>query len=401
MTGHGSESQRRGEGGSRAAGRAQAARSRAAADGCHTIAREADGVCVVRLTGDWRTGTIRTAAREPLAEASGCGRLVCDGSAVEAWDSALLVFLLRLKRGCEAAGVACEWRALPDGARRLLALATAAPVWKAPPRQTDRGLLTRAGERAASGWAALAGELSFVGGVTAAFGRLLAGRACMRRSDIVAFLYACGVQALPIVSLISALVGLIFAFVGAVQLTLFGAQIYVAGLVGIAIVRIMGAIMTGIMLAGRTGAAFAAQIGAMQVNEEIDALATLGVDPIDFLVLPRMIALAVMTPVLCLYANLMGILGGMVVSVFLFEITPMEYIHMTRETVRIEDLWVGLAHSAVFGVLVAYAGCRRGLRCGRSAAAVGEAATGAVVSGIIGIIVATAILTVMCNALGI
>jgi phospholipid/cholesterol/gamma-HCH transport system permease protein len=139
----------------------------------------------------------------------------------------------------------------------------------------------------------------------------------------------------------------------------------------------------------------------MQVNEEVDALATLGVEPIDFLVLPRLIALALMMPLLCLYASAMGILGGLAVGVWLFEITPLEYIQMTRDVVRLQDLWVGLLHGTIFGVLVALTGCYKGMRCGRNAAAVGEATTGAVVNGIISIIVATAIVTVMCNALGI
>jgi phospholipid/cholesterol/gamma-HCH transport system permease protein len=284
--------------------------------------------------------------------------------------------------------------------RRLLALATAAPVRGVPHRDPGPWLARVADRAQAAGAAGLDG-LTFLGEVVAGLGRLVTGRATCRRSDIIAFMAACGAEALPIISLISILVGLIFAFVGAAQLVMFGAQIYVAGLVGIALVRVMGAVMTGVVLSGRTGAAFAAQLGTMQVNEEVDALATLGVDPIDFLVLPRLIALALMMPLLCLYANAMGILGGMAVGVWLFEITPLEYIQMTRDVVRVQDLWVGLLHGAIFGVLVALTGCYKGLRCGRNAAAVGEAATGAVVNGIIGIIVATAVVTVMCNALGI
>ncbi len=355
-----------------------------------------------RLSGEWLSGRATLSAEAVVQEAAGCHELCLDTSGLLAWDSALLTFLIKLRRGCEAAGVAYRADNLPQGVGRLLELAAVAPVRNGAPQQrTGVPWLERvvhgAGARGLAAW----DGVSFVGEVTAALGRMLVGRARFRGSDVRVFMVSCGVEALPIISLISLLVGVIFAFVGAVQLVMFGAQIYVAGLVGIAVVRIMGAIMTGIILAGRTGAAFAAQLGTMQVNEEVDALATLGVEPVDFLVLPRLVALAAMTPLLCLYANLMGILGGMAVSVSLFEITPLEYIAMTRATVRLQDLWVGLAHSATFGVLVAMTGCYQGLRCRRNAAAVGEAATGAVVNGIISIIVATAIITVMCNALGI
>jgi len=174
-------------------------------------------------------------------------------------------------------------------------------------------------------------------GFSLAFLKLLRGKARFRRSDFIMTIQECGVQALPIVSLISLLVGLILAFVGAVQLMMFGAQIYVASLVGIAMVRVMGAIMTGIIMAGRTGAAFAAQLGTMQVNEEIDALTTLGVSPMEFLVLPRMLALGLMMPLLCLYADLMGILGGLIVGVGMLDLSVVEYINQTRASVSLND----------------------------------------------------------------
>jgi phospholipid/cholesterol/gamma-HCH transport system permease protein len=206
---------------------------------------------------------------------------------------------------------------------------------------------------------------------------------------------------LPIVSLISLLVGLILAFVGAIQLKMFGAQVYVASLVGIAMVRVMGAIMTGIIMAGRTGASFAAQLGTMQVNEEIDALKTMGFSPMEFLVLPRMLALIVMMPLLCVYADLMGMLGGFLVGVGMLDLGVMEYYNMTKVTVKLSYLWIGLSYGAVFGALVALSGCMRGMQCGRSASAVGDATTSAVVTGIVSIIVATAIITIIYSVLGI
>jgi len=166
-------------------------------------------------------------------------------------------------------------------------------------------------------------------------------------------------------------------------------------------VRVMGAVMAGIIMAGRTGAAFAAQLGTMQVNEEIDALQTLGISPMEFLVVPRMVALALMMPLLCLYADLMGILGGLIVGVTMLDLNVVEYYNQTRAALNLNHFWIGLFQSAVFGVLVAIAGCLRGMQCGRSASAVGDAATSAVVTGIVAIIVATAIITIICNVIGI
>jgi phospholipid/cholesterol/gamma-HCH transport system permease protein len=243
--------------------------------------------------------------------------------------------------------------------------------------------------------------LEFIGASTMAMVRFFLGKAQFRRSDLGLIIQDCGAQALPIVSLISLLVGLILAFVGAVQLKLFGAQIYVADMVGIAMVREMGAMMTGIIMAGRTGAAFAAQLGTMQVNEEIDALTTMGISPMEFLVLPRMLALILMMPLLCLYANLMGMLGGVIVGIGMLDIAPMQYFVETRASVNLANINIGLFKSVVYGVLIALAGCLRGMQCGRSAQAVGDAATSAVVTSIVFIIVSDGLMAVICNALGI
>jgi phospholipid/cholesterol/gamma-HCH transport system permease protein len=193
----------------------------------------------------------------------------------------------------------------------------------------------------------------------------------------------------------------ILAFLGSVQLLQFGAQIYVAPLVAIGMARDMAAMMVGIILAGRTGAAFAAQLGTMQVNEEIDALSTFGFAPMDFLVLPRVLALVLMTPLLCLYADLMGILGGALVGVMFLDLPSVTYFQATQEGVRLVDFTGGLIKAAVYGIVVAVAGCLKGIQCGRSSAAVGQATTSAVVTSIIFIVVSMAILTVIYNALGI
>jgi phospholipid/cholesterol/gamma-HCH transport system permease protein len=243
--------------------------------------------------------------------------------------------------------------------------------------------------------------LAFIGEASLAIIKLAVGRAQFRLSDLLVTIQECSAQALPIVSLISIMVGIILAYIGAIQLKIFGAQIYVASLVGIGMVRALAAVMTGVIMAGRTGASFAAQLGTMQVNEEIDALKTLGISPMEFLVLPRMLALFLMMPLLSLYANLMGILGGLIIGVSVLDLNVLEYYAKTRESVHLNDLLVGLFSAAVFGILVAIAGCLRGMQCGRSASAVGEATTSAVVTSIISIVVAMALITFVCHALNI
>ncbi len=318
------------------------------------------------------------------------------------WDSSLLIFFFEISKLAATKQIEVEKDGLPAGVRQLIDLATAVPKKEDASQTVSRaGFFARVGSDVID-FAKSAGELvTFIGAAFDAFLRMLTGRARFRASDLGLFMQEVGAQAVPIVSLISFLIGLILAFVGVLELKLFGAQVYVADLVGIAMVREMGAIMTGIIMAGRTGAAYAAQLGTMQVNEEIDALETLAVPPMEFLVLPRMVALAVMMPFLVLYADLMGILGGALVAVGMYNINILVYLNRTKDAVGLNDLFIGLFMSLVFGILVALSGCLRGIQCGRSASAVGDAATSAVVTGIVSIIIATALITVVCSILGI
>jgi phospholipid/cholesterol/gamma-HCH transport system permease protein len=357
------------------------------------------------LSGSWKLGddlpTAEDFERQVDAE-PGVRRISFDTTELTIWDSTLLIFLMAIYKFCTGKGIQLEAGGLPEGARRLLQLATAVPERAGARKEFKREpFFAMVGGSATSFYHSLVEMLDFLGQSTIALLRFLTGKASFRRSDLSLLLQECGAQALPIVSLISLLVGLILGFVGAIQLRLFGAEIFVADIVAIAMVRVMGAIMTGIIMAGRTGAAFAAQIGTMQVNEEIDAMKTLGVSPVEFLVLPRMVALIVMMPLLCVYADLMGILGGVIVGVGMLGLNPIEYLNRTQEALTLTTFGIGLFHSAVFGVLVAMAGCLRGMQCGRSASDVGYAATSAVVTSIISIIVATAIITFMCEVLGI
>jgi phospholipid/cholesterol/gamma-HCH transport system permease protein len=221
-----------------------------------------------------------------------------------------------------------------------------------------------------------------------------------RPSDFVLFVQQSGAEALPIVTLISFLVGAILAFVGAVQLEQFGAQIFVANLVAIGMVREMGALMTAIIMAGRTGTAFAASLGTMVVNEEIDALRTTGISPIDFLVVPRILALVMMMPLLCLYADLLGILGGATVGLVMLDLSLVQFINQSIGAIGMDDVAAGVIKATVFGVVVAVTGCLQGIRSGRNAAAVGDAATKAAVSSILFIVIVDAVLTVIYNKTG-
>jgi phospholipid/cholesterol/gamma-HCH transport system permease protein len=358
---------------------------------------------LVKLSGDWKITEalpVTPDVGKPLESAKGIRRLTFDTQELGGWDSGLLTFLIKVFEACSKAKIEVVKDGLPEGVRRLIDLATAVPERKGARKEAKKeAFLSMVGGKALAFYRSLLEILDFLGEASLAFARLLRGKAAFRRSDLWLLLQECGGQALPIVSLITLLVGLILAFVGAIQLKLFGAQVYVADIVAIAMVRVMGAIMAGIIMAGRTGAAFAAQIGTMQVNEEIDALETMGISPVDFLVLPRMIALIIMMPLLCLYADLMGILGGMIVGVGMLDINPIEYLNRTQESLKLTTVWIGLFHSAVFGVLVALSGCLRGMQCGRSASDVGYAATSAVVTSIVSIIVATAIITFMCEVL--
>ena len=329
-------------------------------------------------------------------------RVGFDTQQLTGWDSGLLVYLGNILALCTKRNIPVDKTGLPEGVRRLLDLATAVPA----KRDTGRGAksLSFIAQVGTATLAQLRGApemVRFVGETALAFGRLVRGKAQFRRSDLMLIIQEVGPQALPIVSLISFLVGLILAYMGSVQLSQFGAQIYVADLVGLGMARIMGALMTGIIIAGRTGAAFAAQLGTMQVNEEIDAFKTMGVAPMDFLVLPRMLALIIMVPLLALYADFVGIFAGLVVGVTILDIGPFAYYHETVRTLTLTQFAVGLSMAATYGVLIALAGCLRGMQCGRSAQAVGEAATSAVVTGIVFITVAAAVLTILFNALGI
>ena len=359
---------------------------------------------VVELTGSWRLGSNLPSPshiEESLHGGDPINRIVYRSGEVDQWDTSLVSFLLNVERDCESRGISVDRSGLPEGAVRLIALATSVAEREGARRgYTGVSVLERIGT-ATTGVIAAGGDLlDFVGETFLGFMRLFTGKARFRKDDLMLFLQEAGAEALPIVSLISFLIGLILAFVGAVQLQQFGATIYVANIVGLGITREMGAMMTAIIMTGRMGASYAAQLGTMTVNEEIDALQTLGISPIDFLITPRMLALAIMMPLLTLYSDFVGIIGGAFIGTTMMGLPFTQYFQQTVAALGPVDFALGLFKAVVYGVLVALAGCYRGMRCGRSASAVGTAVTSAVGLGIVFVIVASALLTVLYSIVG-
>ncbi len=358
---------------------------------------------LVRMSGDWRHGPALPRMeniKQALDEKAACKSLEFDTTSLTGWDSRFVTFVSRCAGLVGGRGIELRYDGLPQGVRRLLRLAQAIPEKADAHRAIAKASFFRnLGEGMIKGWKGILGLFTFLGQSLLALVSLLRGRAQFRWADAFLVMEQTGPQALGIVALINFLVGLILAFVGAVELERFGASIYVADLVGIATVREMGCLMTGIILCGRTGAAFAAQLGTMKVNEEINALQTFGLSPIEFLVLPRMIALLLMMPFLCVFADLISIAGGYVVSVTMLDISSTEYVNRTIEAIRLQGFLLGIVKGTFFGFLVAFTGCLRGIQSGPTAAAVGQATTRAVVSGISAIIASDGIFAVLCNAL--
>jgi phospholipid/cholesterol/gamma-HCH transport system permease protein len=361
----------------------------------------------LELTGDWvacETGVRSSAEVRRIIAETGDMTLRVDARRIGRWDSALIAFVRMLR---DTVGPARTQRAtldtsgLPETARRLLALAspdrdeaagTEAPPWS---------VATRLGEAFFKAWDETIEATALIGEIALRTGAAVTGRTSTRIVDVLQLMREAGAGALGIVAVVNGLVGAIIAFVGAVQLRRFGAGMYNADLVGIATAREMAAIMTAVVMAGRTGGAYAAHLATMQGNEEIDALKAFGISVYEFLVLPRITALVTMMPLLYIYACGLGLLGGFVVSMATLDLTSVSYLEELRNAVAFRQFAIGLAKSVTFGALIAFVGCHIGLRAGRSAADVGYAATRAVVTGIVGIIALDAVFAVCTNALGI
>jgi phospholipid/cholesterol/gamma-HCH transport system permease protein len=369
------------------------------------LERKDQSSLLVHLQGAWQLGrdmpSTSMVANE-LSTTSAPSRIGFDTSKLTGWDSALISFLVGVDDLCRLHRIENDRSGLPAGVRRLVELAEAVPE-KQGARVTPKRnpFFQRVGDQTAAYGSALTHTLGFIGDTAIALSRVVGRSARYRTVDLLQNISDCGPGAVGIVTLISFLVGVILAFMGAVQLQQFGASIYVADLVGIGMVREMGAMMTAIIMSGRTGAAFAAQLGTMKVTQEIDALTTMGISPFQFLLLPRIIALVLMMPLLCLYSDLMGILGGAFVGVGMLGLSFTNYLRETIHALSLTNLLLGVIKATVYGVLIAMAGCLRGFQCGNSSSAVGDAATRAVVTSIVLVVVACGVFAFVTSLLGI
>ncbi|MEQ8251076.1 MAG: ABC transporter permease [Oceanibaculum nanhaiense] len=366
------------------------------------VSRDGNNV-VLTLSGDWTmTGqpprlanllsVIRSDGATVTVRAKGLGR----------WDATLPSFLYALQAEAARRDLVLRLDGLPAALRATLDLAGKSdrPGLSGP--VAADGFVSRVGLWALAEIRQLGVVLGFLGDVLL---ELFAPRRGVRQrpraSETLVLFRDAGAGTLGIVSIVTLLVGAILAFVGAVQLRNFGAGILVADLVGIAMARELAAVMTAIVVAGRTGASYAARLAAMQGNEEIDALKTLGISPIAYLVVPRVLALSFMMPLLYIYGTAMGLLGGLLIGIGLLDLSVVAYLEQTRGAIGTANFALGFVKSITFGLLVAAVGCRCGLAAGRSAADVGKAATDAVVISIVGIILLDAIFAVCANALDI
>lgn len=361
--------------------------------------REEGGALELTLGGDWRITDPRPAWSELLGMRQPAEvRLRVED--LGKWDTSLLLILFDVGEWCRQSGTPCDTSALPAKIRALLRQFEASNPTVAP-RERAHNFFVVVGVETAQGWANLRSIFDFVGECVLGALRMPRRPNKFRWRDCLDQMQACGAMALPIVSLISFLVGLTLAYQAAVELRKFGADIFVADVVGLSTVREMGPMMTAVILAGRTGAAFAATLGNMKADEEIDALETIGISAVEFLVLPRLLALALMMPLLTLYSNCVGILGGMVVARGILQIPASAYWIETQSAIDLTDINTGLIKATTFGILIGLAGCLRGLQAERSAEGVGQAATSAVVTAVLLLIVADSIYAVVFHILGI
>lgn len=361
-----------------------------------------DGTMALQLEGDWR-GHAATWPVPPADLPPRGGVVAVRAQALASWDIALAARLWGLQQQLAQRGVELALADVPEGLREVLALAsphravleedgaaraTAQPVPAVPRRlialpRTSQPVIT----------------VAFFGEVLLAIGRWLSGRVAVRGAEVLHQLDQTGPRSLPIVALTCALVGLMLAYMGGAQLERLGAQNYLADIVAVGMVRELAGLMSGVILAGRIGSAFAAQLATMKAGEEIDALRVLGVDPIGHLVLPRLLALLAMAPALYACGVLAGIAAGWPAAMGAYGVTAIEYWHQASRAIDFTHLSIGLFKAMLYVALVALAGCREGLHAGRSAQAVGAATTAAVVKGLVWIVIAACVTTVAFTSL--
>lgn len=345
----------------------------------------------LRLVGDWQAPGATNSPWPALPASLGPHSPVgFDAQALQAWDSGLAARLWTLCAALQRQGVPVLLDGLPPGLHSALQLARAGAA--AAPLQAQPPAPRPAAEAAIT--------VAFFGEVLLALGRWLGGRNRLRAADVLQQLDETGPRSLPIVVLTCALVGMMLAYMGGAQLGRIGAQGFLADVVAVGMVRELAGLMTAVILAGRVGAAFAAQLATMQAGEEIDALRVLGVDPISHLVLPRLLALLLMAPALMACGALAGVAAGWPPAVLAYGVTSAEYWHQGLRALNFTHLWIGMFKGMLYVALVAVAGCRCGLYAGRSAQAVGQATTAAVVKALVWVVAAATGTTMVFTNLG-
>ncbi len=361
-----------------------------------------DDLLIAGLSGDWElerpTPRFSQLIEERSSERATRG-IGFDTTELGTWDSSLLTFLMQGLSYCDAHDLEFRREGLPDTIVRLLELAQAVPEAEVDRESEETSFLAELGTKGLSSWDGFLASVTFTGEVAAGFMRLLRSPSRLRWRDFWSVVQSNSSGALPIVTLISFLVGLIIAFLGAVTLRRFGAGYYVSYLVGFGMLREMASLMTGIIMAGRTGAAFAAELGTMKITEEVDALETFGLSPVDHLVLPRVLGIFVTMPLLTVYSMFIGVLGGLIVAVTLLDLTTTQFVGGLLTPINLADGLLGVFKGTVFGLIIGVAGCMRGMQTGSDAGAVGRAATSAVVTGITLIILANAVIDWMAALL--
>jgi phospholipid/cholesterol/gamma-HCH transport system permease protein len=368
-----------------------------------TQSEDVDGLVFV-LSGkvSLEDADLLLADMETVLEDRTAASVKVDLAGVSYMDSAGVLTLFRLEAKIRQMGRDFGYTHVPSRIQGIMELISREDL-KKPPLRSERkpeGIIEAVGEAGFKAYCDFKALMTFLGDLVAAVVYLAGHPQQVRWGDVLFYMRRTGAEGFPIVGLISLLIGLIIAFMSSLQLKQFGANVYVASLVSLAIVRELGPIMTAILVAGRSASAYAAEIGTMRINDEVDALVTMGFDPIRFLAVPKLIATALVLPLLTLYSDLFGIAGGLIVGVMGLDLTPYTYLQESQKTITLFYLLSSLLKALVFAFVIAWIGCQRGFQVRGGVAAVGAATTSAVVTSILLIVIVDSVFAVVLHYVG-
>lgn len=358
----------------------------------------------LRLSGAWVTASvaIQDTALSQL-DPGNASEAVLDLSGVERFDTAGAWLVDRTRHQLERLGLAVTLEGVSAARRPLLEKVEKRQACPEPPKPPAAlpAILAELGASTFEAGRTAKEVISFLGLTVVVLLRNLAQPRRLRGTSLVYHLEKTGLDALPIVGLLAFLIGVVLAYQGADQLARFGAEIFTVNLVGVAVLREMGVLITAIIVAGRSGSAFTAQIGTMKVNQEVDAMTTIGLDPVEVLVLPRVLALVIALPLLTFYANIMGLLGGAVMATIVLDIDLLAFVRQLRDAVELSTFWVGMIKAPIFAFVIALIGCYEGLKVSSNAESVGLRTTRAVVEAIFLVIVLDAVFSIFYSVIGV